>query len=281
MMDEGNGLNFMRARFYSASVGRFLSMDQLLGGLDNTQSLDRFAYALGNPISNFDPSGMVPTKLEAAQIANDVYSPGKNTISGGWELDSGHNKYLGRDDKKSGYRGRVYRRKINESDFEYAYAYAGTTALDLGGDWKSNLDQHLGKNSDQYATAMAISSEVSAEFDSSELTFVGHSLGGGLAKVSSATTGRSAVTFNSAYVNIQTIKSHLDKGGMIYDSKITSYYTQNDILNFYYGQNHFGSNTNNIMIKTPKVKVSKWNLPHINLLIRIKSHMMGTVFENI
>ena len=57
VMDEGNGLHFMRARYYNASLGRFLSMDQLPGGLDNPQSLDRFAYALGNPMSNVDPSG--------------------------------------------------------------------------------------------------------------------------------------------------------------------------------------------------------------------------------
>ena len=59
VMDEGNGLNFMRARYYAASVGRFLSLDQMAGDAVNSQSLNRFGYVSGNPLSYADPSGMV------------------------------------------------------------------------------------------------------------------------------------------------------------------------------------------------------------------------------
>jgi RHS repeat-associated protein len=59
VMDEGNGLQFMRARYYSASVGRFLSMDQLPGSATDAQTLNRFAYATGEPIMTVDPSGFI------------------------------------------------------------------------------------------------------------------------------------------------------------------------------------------------------------------------------
>jgi RHS repeat-associated protein len=71
VMDEGNGLHFMRARYYNANLGRFLSMDQFPGGLDNPQSLDRFAYALGNPISNVDPSGLISISETNAILYRD------------------------------------------------------------------------------------------------------------------------------------------------------------------------------------------------------------------
>lgn len=59
VMDEGNGLSFMRARFYAASVGRFLSMDQLAGDVAEAQTLNRFGFVTGSPLSKIDPSGTV------------------------------------------------------------------------------------------------------------------------------------------------------------------------------------------------------------------------------
>jgi RHS repeat-associated protein len=75
VMDEGNGLNFMRARYYTASAGRFISMDQLAGGFKNSQTLDRFAYALGNPMSNADPSGhkAKTAKEQLADVLKNMY----------------------------------------------------------------------------------------------------------------------------------------------------------------------------------------------------------------
>lgn len=57
VMDERNGLQFMRARYYSPNMGRFLSLDQLPGNLGDPRTLNRFAYVSGNPISFTDPSG--------------------------------------------------------------------------------------------------------------------------------------------------------------------------------------------------------------------------------
>lgn len=58
VMDEGNGLHFMRARFYAAGTGRFLSIDQKAGSGMSAQTLNRFAFVTGNPLSYVDPSGL-------------------------------------------------------------------------------------------------------------------------------------------------------------------------------------------------------------------------------
>ena len=56
-MSEGNGLCYLRARYYLPEVGRFVSRDSLLGGVEQAQTLNRFAFATGNPVVLVDPSG--------------------------------------------------------------------------------------------------------------------------------------------------------------------------------------------------------------------------------
>ena len=57
VMEEDNGLNYMRARFYSPQLSRFLGRDAVWGNLKNGQTLNPYAYAGGNPIMRVDPSG--------------------------------------------------------------------------------------------------------------------------------------------------------------------------------------------------------------------------------
>jgi RHS repeat-associated protein len=59
-MDEGNGLHFMRARYYRADIKRFMSLDALTGSINAPQSLNRYAYVMGNPVNLTDPSGNCP-----------------------------------------------------------------------------------------------------------------------------------------------------------------------------------------------------------------------------
>ena len=51
---------YMCTRYYSPEIMRFLSADVLTGDVKNTQSLNRYAYCQGNPISFTDPFGMSP-----------------------------------------------------------------------------------------------------------------------------------------------------------------------------------------------------------------------------
>ncbi|MDR2722132.1 MAG: RHS repeat-associated core domain-containing protein [Cellulomonadaceae bacterium] len=52
------GLTFLRARYYNPTVGRFTQPDILRGSLSTPGSLNRYAYALGDPVNRSDPSGM-------------------------------------------------------------------------------------------------------------------------------------------------------------------------------------------------------------------------------
>ena len=53
VMDEGNGLLYMRARYYDSAIGRFINKDPigLVGGLN------LYAYGGNNPVNHIDPSG--------------------------------------------------------------------------------------------------------------------------------------------------------------------------------------------------------------------------------
>jgi len=57
VMDDGNGLHYMRARYYKEDIKRFVSLDALHGDIMTPQKLNRYAYALGNPVMGIDPSG--------------------------------------------------------------------------------------------------------------------------------------------------------------------------------------------------------------------------------
>jgi len=51
------------ARYYDATLGRFVSADTLVPSAGNPQSLNRYAYVLNNPVRYTDPSGHCPICL--------------------------------------------------------------------------------------------------------------------------------------------------------------------------------------------------------------------------
>jgi RHS repeat-associated protein len=57
VMDEGTGLAYIRARYYSPSLGRFVTKDPVTGKDGDSQSLNRYIYALNNPVRLVDVSG--------------------------------------------------------------------------------------------------------------------------------------------------------------------------------------------------------------------------------
>jgi len=48
----------MRARYYSPELRRFINADIIAGEISNAVTLNRYAYANGNPVSNIDPFGL-------------------------------------------------------------------------------------------------------------------------------------------------------------------------------------------------------------------------------
>ena len=63
VMDPDSGLIYMGARYYDATLGRFISPDTIVPDPMNPQALNRYAYAYNNPISYVDPSGHLPVAV--------------------------------------------------------------------------------------------------------------------------------------------------------------------------------------------------------------------------
>lgn len=58
VMTDGNGLYYMRARYYSPELKRFINQDVIQGSILDGRSLNRYAYVNGNPVSYIDPFGL-------------------------------------------------------------------------------------------------------------------------------------------------------------------------------------------------------------------------------
>lgn len=58
--DTESGLDYFGARYMASSMGRFMSPDPLLnsGRPDNPQTWNRYSYALNNPLTITDPTGL-------------------------------------------------------------------------------------------------------------------------------------------------------------------------------------------------------------------------------
>ena len=58
VITDVNGLLYMRSRYYSPELRRFVNADVLHGNISNSSSLNRYAYVNGNPVSFVDPFGL-------------------------------------------------------------------------------------------------------------------------------------------------------------------------------------------------------------------------------
>ncbi|HAX85517.1 MAG TPA: hypothetical protein DCY91_04425, partial [Cyanobacteria bacterium UBA11370] len=71
VMDEGNGLDFMRARFYDSGLGRFTAVDPI--GL-NGGDTNFYRYVFNSPINLNDPLGLTPCPT-SPPISNPAWKP--------------------------------------------------------------------------------------------------------------------------------------------------------------------------------------------------------------
>ena len=77
VVTDANGLIYMRARYYSPWIKRFINADVVAGAISNAVTLNRFAYANGNPVSSENPFGLSEEKdigfewdVDAADVAS-------------------------------------------------------------------------------------------------------------------------------------------------------------------------------------------------------------------
>ena len=58
MYEDDTGLIYMRARYYSPELRRFINADKVHGDITNALTLNRYAYCNGDPANGVDPLGL-------------------------------------------------------------------------------------------------------------------------------------------------------------------------------------------------------------------------------
>jgi len=151
--------------------------------------------------------------LTNAKLSNGIYD--KNfTGADGYTMVPGSLV----DDGKTGLRTAVFSNGTNN-----VQVFAGTSPSSWA-NWVANLKQAFGFKSPQYEQGMQ-SARDNYKLYGGNLSFTGHSLGGGIASASAIVTGGSAVTFNAAGVHNNTIGDFSRSNG-----SVTSYYSTFDVL---------------------------------------------------
>ena len=101
---DGNGLYHMRARYYNTDIKRFINRDILTGDITNSQSLNRYSYVQGNPVSSTDPFGLCPLgflKLDWSTIGHTlldivgIFWDGADLINAMWYKAEGNDFMAG------------------------------------------------------------------------------------------------------------------------------------------------------------------------------------------
>lgn len=180
--------------------------EELLG----KQRLREIVDSYMPPYENNGESQQEIREDEAATLAKDCYNSEKNPVEG-WNVLEVY------DDKGTGFHAKLYEKNGN-----YVFATAGTDPKSLK-DWGTNFSQQLGIETAQYEQSIAIAKDLAKKHNN--LTFIGHSLGGGLASANSRATGLNAITFNPSALSKRYSAN-------LYNSKITAYVSEGDILDF-------------------------------------------------
>ena len=190
--DPETGMEAFELRLWDGRLGRWLTKDPM--GIHHSP----YQGMANNPMIVIDPTGGYPTPLEAALMAAFIYGNSNITLIGGWKLSkiTSYNR-----DSDSGLKASLFERKKENGDTEYAYVYAGSVELI---DWENNGKQPFGVSL-QYAQALEVSDKLSIFLKQKELTFIGHSLGGGLANYSSLATRRRSIAFDPAWLSSGTL----------------------------------------------------------------------------
>ncbi|WP_243374939.1 SpvB/TcaC N-terminal domain-containing protein [Geotalea sp. SG265] len=232
-LDPETGLYYFGARYYEPVISRWISADPILGkyldgkpngGIYRSLNVAMYTYGYQSPLVLVDPDGNAPTAKEAAVMSSHVYGGSGTPLIGGWQVaPASISRQAGirlRDDS-TGFNSQLYVRGKNE----YFYATQGTEPKSVR-DWENNVGQVFGKSAQyrQSATnARTLNRYLGAGAD---LSFGGHSLGGGLAAANSMATGRDAQTFNAAAVSKAT-KNALGLGQA---GQIDAYVVRGEIL---------------------------------------------------
>jgi len=231
-IDRMHGLDWYdySARQYDAALGQFTSMDPLC---EKYYHISPYAYCAGNPVKYVDPDGCQPDSLSAAEMSALAYGPNQEYLD---DLLKNHWHQLQSFSSNTGFKSTLFGKMSEDGKtyVEFCLAFAGTDVesgiAEAIKDGVADVTNFLGTGSLQHWEAISVGIGISREQDK-EITFTGHSLGGGLAQAASAYTGRDAIVFNSAslcgaFKRLAGIASWLTGGG-----NVTHYRAYGDYVN--------------------------------------------------
>lgn len=279
--DEETGLYYYGARYYDPRLNLWMSTDPMQEKYPNFSSL---CYTFNNPLNFIDYYGFEPTDEEALAMAEDAYAPGSYKIPGNWRyihninnIGSGFQAF----NEETGFKSALYGRYDDKTGTytEYVYATAGTD-FDSFEDWENNFKQLFGK-SEQYNQSVNNARLLSQSkmISDKELTFVGHSLGGGLASANALATGNPAITFNAAALSNSTKKAL----NLFYKPDITAYIVTGEIVDYLQSLINMHAEGNRIYL--PASYFPKIPFTHADDLIRsvqrINNHLISVLREKI
>ncbi|MFC3789839.1 polymorphic toxin-type HINT domain-containing protein [Paenibacillus sp. GCM10012307] len=94
LWDRTTQLQYLRARWYDPSVGRFISKDTYEGEITNPLSLNLYTYTANNPLRYIDPSGHCFTEWLGKKYCKAAWESVKEQAKIEWEfLKQAHSSY--------------------------------------------------------------------------------------------------------------------------------------------------------------------------------------------
>ncbi len=275
--DQITGQYNLRARYYDPTIGRFTQEDTYRG-----DGLNLYAYVHNNPANYIDPTGHYlcdidnnggPTLMEAAVIANDVYTgeKGEPTLLGGWNLEDTY--------EPDGYSLKIgiYSRLNEDGTKGYVLANRGSR-LPIPftpniQDWENNFEQPFGKSQD-IEKSMDYAKEFVQNHPDADITFVGHSKGGAEAAANAFVTNKNAILFNPATLFPDAY--NLDTSN--YDADMTAYVVKGEILDDIFKPWSDKVYKNKVYLPMQHPVIPGGN-PGINAVNAVRNHLMGSVLK--
>ncbi len=163
VLTDPNGLLYMRTRFYSPELRRFMNADVIDGSITDSTTLNLFTYVNGNPISFVDPFGLDRTD------ADNTPSSG---LEFGWDFDPNASDYLGwgLDGKE------IFVRTYNYTKYNFNVNKVGQYAIIKGAHTNAALSQGIKgtryalKNADIYPNVFAYIDPITAGNEALKIT---------------------------------------------------------------------------------------------------------------
>ncbi|MGH8018109.1 MAG: hypothetical protein ACREIA_07435 [Opitutaceae bacterium] len=169
--------------------------------------------------------GAAKAKALLAQGAYSGNSVGNNqALNNNAQALQSHGINASQLSNSNGFQAVVYQNTVTGT---ITVAFGGTNGLN---DWGPNIGQGFGMETEQYNMAMQLATAITTANPTSQIEFVGHSLGGGLASAAGLVTGRATATFNAAGLHSSTTYAYDQTTLANANSLIDAYYVGGEIL---------------------------------------------------